>query len=136
MKIIRHREIASGVSYQRFYEYADHPGSGFGFDCDENGNVHSGKLNPEALENFKKCLLGTAPHGKIFKKYIIQKSEWFYAEPAIGQCRCGAEVELSGFTNTCDRCGADYNSSGQELAPRSQWGDDTGESLADIMNIR
>jgi len=55
-------------------------------------------------------------------------------EPAIGRCSCGKEVELAGFTNTCD-CGADYNSSGQLLAPREQWGEETGESLSDILMI-
>lgn len=49
-----------------------------------------------------------------------------------GICTCGREVSFQHFTNTCD-CGRDYNSSGQELAPRSQWGEETGESLADIM---
>lgn len=48
---------------------------------------------------------------------------------------CGAWMACDGFTNTCDRCGRDYNSSGQELAPRSQWGEETGESLADILRI-
>lgn len=53
--------------------------------------------------------------------------------PAIGQCEvCKKEVELADFTNTC-ACGADYNSFGQRLAPRSQWGEETGESLADIL---
>jgi hypothetical protein len=52
-----------------------------------------------------------------------------------GTCVCGEEVEFSGFTNTCE-CGRDYNSSGQELAPRSQWGEETGESLADILSIK
>lgn len=32
-----------------------------------------------------------------------------------------------------DRCARDYNSSGQLLAPREQWGWDTGESLSDIL---
>jgi len=54
-------------------------------------------------------------------------------QPAIGLCDCGEEVVLGGFTNTCHNCGADYNSSGQRLAPRSQWGSDTGESVADIL---
>lgn len=31
-------------------------------------------------------------------------------------------------------CATDYNSSGQRLAPRSQWGWDTGESVSDILN--
>ncbi len=35
--------------------------------------------------------------------------------------------------NTCD-CGRDYNAFGQILAPRSQWGEETGESLSDILN--
>jgi len=54
-------------------------------------------------------------------------------EHTIGVCvRCGAHVTLSGFTNTCE-CGADYNGAGELLAPRSQWGEETGESVADIL---
>lgn len=45
---------------------------------------------------------------------------------------CGRRVWLSGFTNTCD-CGADYNNSGDLLAPRSQWGAETGETVSDIL---
>ena len=52
----------------------------------------------------------------------------------MGLCDCGAEVELGGFTNTCE-CGADYNMSGQRLASRSQWGEETGESIADILSV-
>lgn len=52
----------------------------------------------------------------------------------IGQCNsCEREVELIDFTNTCE-CGIDYNSSGQQLAHRSQWGEETGESASDILN--
>lgn len=51
-----------------------------------------------------------------------------------GLCSCGEEIEFSRFTNTCS-CGADYNSSGQLLAPRSQWGEETGEDLSDILMI-
>jgi hypothetical protein len=39
----------------------------------------------------------------------------------VGRCVCGREVELTGNTNSCD-CGREYNWSGQELAPRDQWG--------------
>ena len=42
-------------------------------------------------------------------------------------------MTCSGFTNTC-LCGADYNMSGQRLAPRSQWGEETGETADDILN--
>ncbi len=51
------------------------------------------------------------------------------------KCHCGSEVVCEGFTNTCF-CGADYNFAGQLLAPRSQWGEETGESLSDILNIQ
>lgn len=47
------------------------------------------------------------------------------------ECDCGEEIVCSGFTNSCI-CGADYNWAGQRLASRSQWGEETGETLADI----
>ena len=43
---------------------------------------------------------------------------------------CGRDVELRNFTNTCE-CGADYNFNGTRLAPRSQWGEETGENWQD-----
>jgi hypothetical protein len=51
------------------------------------------------------------------------------------RCECGREVVCYGFTNECD-CGRDYNMSGSLLAPREQWGEETGESLADIFSER
>jgi len=48
-------------------------------------------------------------------------------------CHCGRELTCYGFTNTCE-CGADYNMSGQLLASRSQWGEETGETADDIIN--
>ena len=48
---------------------------------------------------------------------------------------CGEWLSCAGFTNTCDNCHTDYNMSGQELAPREQWGEETGESVADILAI-
>jgi len=49
----------------------------------------------------------------------------------VVHCGCGCKVECSQFTNTCDRCNADYNFAGQHLAPREQWGEDTGEHYSD-----
>lgn len=48
---------------------------------------------------------------------------------------CGDWLMCDRFTNTCGTCNRDYNGSGQELAPRSQWGEETGESATDILNI-
>lgn len=59
-------------------------------------------------------------------------------EPKTIHCRgtndrgraCTAKITLSsGWANTCPSCGSEYNGSGQRLAPRSQWGEETGESF-------
>lgn len=49
------------------------------------------------------------------------------------RCDCGAFMPWEGYGRDygCDKCGADYNSAGQRLAPRSQWGEETGETAAD-----
>jgi len=53
-------------------------------------------------------------------------------QPAIGRCDCGEEIVLhSRMTNTCNACGADYNWNGTRLAPREQWGEETGEHWTD-----
>lgn len=48
---------------------------------------------------------------------------------------CGVELECIGMTSTCTVCSTDYNSAGQQLAPRAQWGEETGESIGDILAI-
>lgn len=54
-------------------------------------------------------------------------------KPRVIRCQyCGTEVVCKSFTNTC-RCGADYNHAGQVLAARCQWGEETGETAADIL---
>lgn len=50
----------------------------------------------------------------------------------FGKCACGHRVYLGGFTNTCE-CGAEYNSAGQRLAPRSCWGEETGETADEVL---
>ena len=48
------------------------------------------------------------------------------------QCGTDLWVDTRNFTNTCE-CGADYNGYGQLLAPREQWGEETGETVSDIL---
>jgi hypothetical protein len=63
--------------------------------------------------------------------------ERVYFEPAVMRCDCGAEITLSnGMTNGCDRCDREYNGSGQLLASREFWGEETGETVGDILNGR
>ena len=70
--------------------------------------------------------------GKPLKLTVLTTSSSIQSVTVV-KCDCGAKVECEYFTNTCDRCGADYNAAGQRLADRSQWGEETGESLSDIV---
>jgi hypothetical protein len=54
------------------------------------------------------------------------ENEFSYRESAQIKC-CDVWLSLGKFTNTCDICGADYNGSGQLLASRHVWGEETGE---------
>lgn len=54
--------------------------------------------------------------------------------PKTVTCECGLQLPCPAFTNTCV-CGRDYNFAGQRLAPRSQWGEETGESADDILAL-
>lgn len=117
------------VEYTLSFASLDCPGSGFSFECDENGNIDREQLDPCAIPNLERCLAldGVRAEGVV-------KREWAYRHPAEGKCSCGRTVYLCGFTNTC-KCGRDYNSCGYLLAPRSQWGEETGEHVADILRI-
>jgi hypothetical protein len=129
VKIISERETVHVESYALTYRWKDNPGAGFGFDCDKNGKLKE-DMTPEARANYEKCINGTYD---VEFEGIVDYS-WNYTNPRIGECICGKHVSLSGFTNTCE-CGRDYNSSGTLLAPREQWGEDTGEHLSDILRI-
>ena len=48
---------------------------------------------------------------------------------------CKSWLLCSGLTTTCHSCGQDYNRAGQQPAPRSQWGEETGECAADLLNL-
>ena len=135
MEIIKRRERIERVEYFLSYERKDIPGAGWSFPCDEQGNVKEDELQPAGLESLRECRANHTEGPFACHPPEVRESWTRYTKPAIGRCHCGREVELYGFTNTCD-CGADYNSSGQLLAPRDQWGEETGESLADILNIR
>ena len=52
--------------------------------------------------------------------------------PGLMQCDCGRKIEIYDHRDLhCGKCGRDYNSAGQQLADRSQWGEETGETAMD-----
>jgi hypothetical protein len=133
LKIIKRRERIESTTYRRFFQRVGcSPGTGLSFDCDSQGNVYEDELQQAARDNLRLAL----NRSDRYHDEGVQEFRHSYVEPAVGLCNhCGSEVELFGFTNTCE-CGTDYNMSGQELASRSQWGEETGEHLADILRIR
>lgn len=130
MQIISRRQQNLSITFTRYFEWRKERGAGFMFDCDEQGNLTDRSRNPDAERNLKDCLSG----GLDLIDHGIQKWERVYTVPAVGRCTCGERVHLDGFTNTCE-CGIDYSMSGHELAPRSQWGEETGESVSDILSV-
>jgi hypothetical protein len=134
MKIISHRRTEVTVSYCYQYDRAGHAGWGFGFKCDEHGTIDESAMTPEALANLEACRSGVVRGHRMVEIGVCQVERWL-TFPAVGLCDCGEEIELDSFTNTC-YCGADYNMSGQRLAPRSRWGEETGETLGEILRIR
>lgn len=65
---------------------------------------------------------------------VIETREYESYTPRTVEVRCDCDrmVICQGFTNPC-YCGADYDSNGNRLAPREQWGEETGETYADIV---
>lgn len=128
---IRRSSIVETESYVLSFDYEGHDGWGFGFPCDKAGNVEP--LADVAAENYRKCLTGEADGRKVINRGVTTYHNR-YTEPAIIVCACGAHVTLGtrGADAGCDHCDREYNTAGQELAPREQWGEETGETFADL----
>lgn len=128
-ELLRPRERKEETCYVLNFWYVGHEGSwGKGFDCNENGVP----LDQSKAEDVAACEAGEID-GEAVVPGGIQEFMQHWMEPGELSCDCGAYLELDdAMTNTCD-CGLEYNGSGQQLAPREQWGYDTGESAADMM---
>lgn len=127
MQIIKHRKHVTVVSYFHAFDYEGKENHGFAFDCNEQG-VPALK-NEASQANYAACLAGFANGSKVVDRGI-KRREHSYFESAVGRCSCGKNVALdSSWANECDGCGREYNGSGQQLAHRSQWGEETGEQF-------
>lgn len=73
--------------------------------------------------------LGKVACGSRWSSVIGEMVDMMRMEVA---CDCGRRLVCDSFTNTCE-CGADFNMSGDRLASRSQWGEETGESASDLL---
>lgn len=129
-KIIRHGDFCESVSYRHDFNWKGGTGGGFSFPCDKGGKVF--ELRHAGMENYRKCLSGEHD----VKDMGVSELKHTYWEPALLECDCGYQFELhSSWANDCDKCGREYNGSGQLLASRSQWGEETGECQGDFVNM-
>jgi hypothetical protein len=153
MRIIKKRQHHTETTYRLGYQYADSPGSGFSFPCDQDGKVAT--LSEAGQKNYQACQAGRvqvirggqydrdnnpiAGSGKVFLAEVfctgIEEDHHSWSTPAVGECNyCSSHVSLGNFTNTCE-CGCDYNMSGAELVDRALWCEGTDEHLSDILSV-
>ncbi len=109
------------------------------FTCSEEGKVDEAALTPEQWLDFKRCM------ERLGKSVPSDKRLWYGTERRTsieredGELKCVdcgkiVYIDPRRFTTTCD-CGADYNGSGARLTDRAQWGEETGETAADILQV-
>ena len=132
MNILQPSRTEEDVEHFLMYVYVDDADAGFMFPCDATGTPLLEGC-PAAQANYKACLRGEV-NGRAVEFVGLTQRVHYRHIPAEGRCACGRLVLLDGFTSTCD-CGRDYDSSGQLLAPREQWGEETGEPPADILSL-
>lgn len=110
--------------YNQSFSYTDEPGAGYSIPCFKDGS-----LTPKNQKTFDYVKL----QDNLIYNGILERTRSFN-EPGSIKCVCGEEVWLGNImTNTCEKCGRDYNIGGQLLAPRYQWGEETGETLSEIL---
>ncbi len=128
-RIISPRTTEYTTVRTREYRWVGESGAGFSFDADATGNPIRNASNADNHDR----LAGWIAVGELVD-LGVREVTYTHRIPALLRCDCGRDVELDGFTNACG-CGRDYNMSGQLLAPRDQWGWETGESLSGILRI-
>jgi hypothetical protein len=120
IRIIKEAEIIHRVELSLNFDTSRT--GGYSFPCDSTGKVDAEKiaLNPAAIQNYERCISGEV---KTIRPPYVQERTWTEHIPAIGECFCGGEVELSPDSEGlcyC-HCGECYNSAGQHIRPRSEW---------------
>ena len=112
-------EYVTRISYELAFD--DGRNNGFGFPCDENGNVKI--TNEGAAVNYAYCMA----HPEKFKRWNkVVKHEYSYRENNSGTCECGERIELyNQYMGACQcpNCGQWYNLHGQYLKDPSEWED-------------
>jgi hypothetical protein len=121
LKIIKERTPETIIDRYIEFKYKDDPNAGFVFPAKANGEPDFTKMCPEAVANYRSCLMD----GRLAEPEFI-KDERTYINPAVGKCICGAEVVLDSDYAGAVRCecGRWYNLFGQELRDPKYWEED------------
>jgi len=116
LKVLRESYRELQEEYALEFEVGE--GSWLSFPCDKDGNVKP--LTPEGLSNYEKCMSGEIKTTE--PPYVKDWSRWV-THPKVCECHCGQELPMyhdSEGMVYCG-CGKTFNTSGQELRPRSEW---------------
>ena len=116
----RPSERKEEIYYKLCFDDGGH--NGFGFNCDENGNLPE-DMNPAAKENYAWCLEHPEKFAR-FNQVVLHRHT--YKEPASGICKCGERIMLyAHYLGACEcpHCGRWWNIFGQEVNPPSTWSD-------------
>lgn len=115
---IKRPEWKTETTYFRQFVRIDNPYRGFHLDSDSDGNIP-----PKQHELLKECL-----EDPDLKDLGLESNTRSYWTTGIIRCVCHEEIHLfSHWANQCPSCEREYNGSGQLLAPRCFWGEETGE---------
>jgi hypothetical protein len=121
LKILKERTPEVIIERHINFVYKADPNAGFIFPAKANGEPDFNKMCPEAIENYRNCLMD----GRFIEpEFVVDKRT--YMNPAVGKCVCGAEVILdSDYYGAvrCD-CGRWYNLFGQSLKDPKYWEED------------
>jgi len=140
MKVIQEPWDEEWVEYVREFDYEGERGWGFCFDCEADGTIDYDGLADCAKSKLVECINGEVNNrinGEVKSRKVVDCGvttvRRFYRHRLIIECDCGEEVMCDRFTNPCDGCDRDYDSAGNVLAPRSQWGEETGEHWTEVL---
>lgn len=120
-KVIREWSEEEYVEYQLRFVLDKH--RWYAFPCDYKGRVDASALTPEARVNYEAC----EARKDTFKDVYVHEREVYITHPMIIECfDCKEHLPLDHpdcYGAVSCSCGQLYNTSGQELRPRSQWED-------------
>jgi hypothetical protein len=116
IRIIREGRIQHNTEYTLTFDTSRT--GGFAFPCDHKGRLMP--LSHEAHVNYERCRSGEV---QTIRPPYVKERTWTEYIPAVGECYCGAEIELRPDNEGLCYCycGKTYNSAGQEIRPRSEW---------------